>query len=79
LRSAHYAPQKNRKLSSPCHFFATGISTAQTPSPKFFIAVAVAEKAWEQGLAREIKPVILEKVIADSMYNPEYLRKPTIG
>ncbi|MGB5678814.1 MAG: hypothetical protein WBN36_13590, partial [Gammaproteobacteria bacterium] len=34
LRSVHYAPQKNRKLSSPCHFFATGISTAQTPSAK---------------------------------------------
>jgi cbb3-type cytochrome oxidase subunit 3 len=32
LRSVHDAPQKKRKLSSPCHFFATGISTAQTPS-----------------------------------------------
>lgn len=38
----------------------------------FAIAVAVAEKAWEQGLARKARPVDLEKAIADSMYYPEY-------
>ena len=36
------------------------------------IAVAVAEKAWQQGLARKIRPADLEQVIADSMYNPSY-------
>jgi malate dehydrogenase (oxaloacetate-decarboxylating)(NADP+) len=36
------------------------------------IAVAVADTAWQQGLAREARPADLEKTIADSMYNPRY-------
>ena len=36
------------------------------------IAVAVAEKAWEQGLARDERPGDVQKRIADLMYSPEY-------
>ncbi len=36
------------------------------------IAVALAEKAYEQNLAQEPKPQDLKKFIADQMYNPEY-------
>ena len=36
------------------------------------IAVAVAEKAWEQGLARKVRPENPDKMIADSMYDPVY-------
>ncbi len=36
------------------------------------IAVAVAEKAWEQGLARDEHPGDVQKKIADMMYSPEY-------
>ncbi|NER12534.1 oxaloacetate-decarboxylating malate dehydrogenase [Leptobacterium flavescens] len=36
------------------------------------IAVAVAEKAYEMGLARDERPQDLKKVIADYMYDPSY-------
>jgi malate dehydrogenase (oxaloacetate-decarboxylating)(NADP+) len=36
------------------------------------IAVAVAEKAWEHGLTRDPRPVDLEQMISDLMYNPDY-------
>ena len=36
------------------------------------IAVAVAEKAWQQGLARDEHPGDVQKKIADMMYSPEY-------
>ncbi|UCB56226.1 MAG: NAD-dependent malic enzyme [Thiotrichales bacterium] len=36
------------------------------------IAVAVAEKAWDQGLARVDRPADVEKAIADTMYDPHY-------
>lgn len=36
------------------------------------IAVAVAEQAWVQGLARETRPANVEQTIAELMYNPEY-------
>jgi hypothetical protein len=34
--------------------------------------VAVAEKAWEQGLAEEERPEDVEHIIAEQMYDPEY-------
>jgi malate dehydrogenase (oxaloacetate-decarboxylating)(NADP+) len=36
------------------------------------IAVAVAEKAWEQGLAEEERPEDVEHMIAEQMYDPDY-------
>ena len=36
------------------------------------IAVAVAEKAWEQGLAGEERPEDVEHMIAEQMYDPDY-------
>ena len=36
------------------------------------IAVAVAEKAWEQGLAQEERPGDVKRMIAEQMYDPEY-------
>ena len=36
------------------------------------IAVAIAEKAWEQGLAEEERPADVESMIAEQMYVPEY-------
>ncbi len=36
------------------------------------IAVSVAEKAYEQGLAQEPKPTDLKKFIAEQMYEPSY-------
>lgn len=36
------------------------------------IAVAVAEKAYEQGLAQEPKPENLKDFIAEQMYDPSY-------
>lgn len=36
------------------------------------IAVALAEKAYEQNLAQEPKPEDLKQFIADQMYNPDY-------
>lgn len=36
------------------------------------IAVAVAEQAWEQGLANETRPDDVEKMIAGLMYDPDY-------
>jgi malate dehydrogenase (oxaloacetate-decarboxylating)(NADP+) len=36
------------------------------------IAVAVAEKAWQQGLACDSRPEYLETMIADMMYSPSY-------
>ncbi|UCC57010.1 MAG: NAD-dependent malic enzyme [Gammaproteobacteria bacterium] len=36
------------------------------------IAVAVAEKAWEQGLALEVHPGDVEPMIAAQMYDPNY-------
>jgi malate dehydrogenase (oxaloacetate-decarboxylating)(NADP+) len=36
------------------------------------IAVAVAEKAWEQGLAQEKHPGDVERMIAGQMYDPRY-------
>jgi malate dehydrogenase (oxaloacetate-decarboxylating)(NADP+) len=36
------------------------------------IAVAVAEKAWEQGLAEEERPADVVHMIAEQMYDPDY-------
>jgi malate dehydrogenase (oxaloacetate-decarboxylating)(NADP+) len=36
------------------------------------IAVAVAEKAGEQGLAEEERPADVEHMIAEQMYDPDY-------
>ncbi len=36
------------------------------------IAVAVAEKAWQQGLARDSQPADVKAMIADMMYKPEH-------
>jgi malate dehydrogenase (oxaloacetate-decarboxylating)(NADP+) len=36
------------------------------------IAVAVAEKAWQQGLARTEKPADAEAMISSLMYDPNY-------
>ena len=36
------------------------------------IAIAVAEKAYQQGLARDARPENLAQAIADSMYDPSY-------
>jgi malic enzyme len=36
------------------------------------IAVAVAETAWEQGLAQEVRPADVERMIAEQMYDLEY-------
>ena len=38
----------------------------------FSIAIAVAEKAWEQGLSSVPRPENPEKMIAGLMYNPDY-------
>ena len=36
------------------------------------IAVSVAEKAWEQGLAQKEKPADVKKMISELMYDPRY-------
>lgn len=36
------------------------------------IAVAVAEKAWEHGLARGLRPADLKQKISGLMYHPDY-------